>query len=1640
MESLAVVQWMAGALGGNLKSETVGYVRYEYEYGYGILRTLVCTGHLTNFNWEEKYDMKAHPPPAAAYTNQVTTSNRGPFQISRRSFPARPHRTATRDRQWSVMVKGKGRLVHAASTSSQITTLLRPLPIPDTRLPSRTGDSKEIMASASNPAVAPHRNHFWNPSQPIRFAPTTRPLAGDTRWRAVTLLAFEDKIGTTQLNARAFSATASQPALRGGRASRPSLISKGEHPNDILVVRSVDKWREEARKEEKKDKSKARKEVRKKIQGMDNAMNEDGKKKEEAEQKREQAKAERDQLLRSRKSLAAELDTIESRVHALKIMDISAADFMNISAAAFMKLARLKNLQTLFDKESKLPEIESDIGRIFEACAQVQRRESKKLDAEMGELDLPPEGLQFLQQPIQSVWRAIREESLERLAEKMEQDAGEIRQIAEKLAAVIVVSWYSKRIDMVERGGEEMMPTFFRRNDVRKMLDQIVLSPKDADRLHMSWRLICAMITLQRKKETKRYEQKPATAWERNNRLWRRIRLRRAADNEHCVEEDDYESTPGYEGYAKPMKQPIHVLFQFLFSFRDHYQGMTRHLDEQREKWRTKSTALLSSRDGLLEASIPFKKKIAEEPGNASRLIKLQHLVDSLESTLMDVMDDLALFAAAFNYEYLRLEWHWNKFRSTVSQVHKMGHDARQLGLQRLQFASSEPHLRLLARMRAGASVGNTLIHSLRLPAIDWEDMQQLMSPSYHWFPPSTSRQLVDVKKYVTYQDFERAERDAVHTKFGPILEELNNLAIYAAASGKDAGGRKALIDQNSYERLLLWEFSKESLTHQKFFKHLQPLLKYHARGITHLNQCLDELDETWIECVYDRIKFFENLSPRNELVLNSVRPQLFKAKDLKRSMVGMRTEWMNSVFGDINELGRMAYEHLNQPSYADRLAEDAPRLRSWFLRRLAGESKNIKPSRSVSALAIARQYPQMMAELNDFKREMQSLARREKKRVLREKRATLQTATRHNISARHKKERAILASELQDSLTKDLELSIDSSNHELTSVGDSKLSPTYLSFQPSGPKHASHPSFFSKDPPSSESLGYQSDLSSNTIFHEGGQSEAEPVSGEDPSDSQSGSEMQSGSGPESDSNDESVFSSDADPGISGQEETYTPLDFQIPADAMREAMLASPGTPASFWSHKLYRGPGDEKVTVHYCRSKETGETVAKLFLDKPVLGFDIEWKPRANAAAGLKSNVSLIQLACEDRVGLFHIALHKGETPEEVLPPTLRAIMASPDVVKTGVAILSDFSRVAKYLDTQARGVVELSHWHRLITYAEHDPKMVNKRLVSLAIQVETHLQLPLSKGDVRTSDWSKQLNHEQCSYAAADAYASYRLYEALEEKRMAMKPRPPRPQFAELKMPIKLTNRVVVESSSDEDLADVVDKSGEVEDLNLSSGGRSLAMDENITDEELLAIESAAQEDVTSDIVRYPELPPFDDYTESPSAQLVGRVRLANAWATTPTKVTAIRKLRKQKSTSILPSTEHSSLLAAATTWADSQTKPTSSSAQPHHREGRKGGTTLLKCYYLWHHEGLNVDEVAKIVRNPALKKGTVATSIADAVGYGGCEMGNLRRLREVLDLVPMQAWGRFRKLRREVEEGLAGGAEKGKGEGNRDDWVV
>lgn len=479
------------------------------------------------------------------------------------------------------------------------------------------------------------------------------------------------------------------------------------------------------------------------------------------------------------------------------------------------------------------------------------------------------------------------------------------------------------------------------------------------------------------------------------------------------------------------------------------------------------------------------------------------------------------------------------------------------------------------------------------------------------------------------------------------------------------------------------------------------------------------------------------------------------------------------------------------------------------------------------------------------------------------------------------------------------------------------------------------------------------------------------------------------------------------------QEEEHVLLTYQIPTETLRIAMTASPSSGAAYWRHDLYRGPLDQKISMHYCKNIEVSERVAKYFVGEKVLGFDIEWKPNASTNDGIRGNASLIQLASEDRIALFHIALFKGNTIDELLPPTLKKIMESPDITKAGVAIRGDCTRLQKHLGIESKGIFELSHLYKLVRFSATEPKKVNKVLVSLARQVEEHLQLPLSKGPVRESDWSKALLYEQMLYAASDAYAGFRLYDALEAKRKKLKPTPPRPEHAELNMPIRLATSVKVvtaqkssavvpdedSSNAEEDFETAPEDAEESEDgiETPSTDGSSEADD--LSDTEFvpstrrigrvrLPSSHPRQENSAGNSSEGDTSSKSSDSTDgeiTTRTKRVGRLRLSKSSpsalralpaeeAEKPQGLTRPKRAPKPTPATVAPkSAEYLRAEAWVEEWRTSlpeQRKPRASAPK-------------LKAYALWHSQSLGLGDVAAHLRDPPLAISTVSSYVLTTI---------------------------------------------------------
>ena len=452
-------------------------------------------------------------------------------------------------------------------------------------------------------------------------------------------------------------------------------------------------------------------------------------------------------------------------------------------------------------------------------------------------------------------------------------------------------------------------------------------------------------------------------------------------------------------------------------------------------------------------------------------------------------------------------------------------------------------------------------------------------------------------------------------------------------------------------------------------------------------------------------------------------------------------------------------------------------------------------------------------------------------------------------------------------------------------------------------------------------------------------------------------------------------------------------------------------GRPESCWNYQMYKNPSKKHVQLYYCSKKDQSERVAQLFLDEHVLGFDLEWPVNVLKTRSIKQNVALIQLASEKRIALFHLSLHLGDKPEDLLAPTLKRILENPDVLKAGAAVSGDCTRLRTHLDISVRASFELSNLYKLVYFSHDRPHLVNRKIVKLSDMCVDVLGLPLYKGDdVRLVEWNRALKNDQLQYAASDAYAGLRLFDELNARRLAMEPTPPLPAFAEEKLPILFPRR--------DELEAVYRKRRKEEKVRerLDQGCDSaVAVDTpNETSEGVTA--SSAADDAEQDNEGSRDQSTIDTAGPSITRNALSATA-AGPWPSPlPTDKAASRPPQEAP-----PRSQISPEVEQATTWATSFLSSAPSAPAPQN----PAMLSHLRAYALWHHQALSIPHAASLLRSPPLQKATVAAYVAEALVREERLPFDAARVKEALQFVPAAlVRGRYRWLVARVERGERG----------------
>ncbi|KAK8136889.1 ribonuclease H-like protein [Apiospora sp. TS-2023a] len=467
------------------------------------------------------------------------------------------------------------------------------------------------------------------------------------------------------------------------------------------------------------------------------------------------------------------------------------------------------------------------------------------------------------------------------------------------------------------------------------------------------------------------------------------------------------------------------------------------------------------------------------------------------------------------------------------------------------------------------------------------------------------------------------------------------------------------------------------------------------------------------------------------------------------------------------------------------------------------------------------------------------------------------------------------------------------------------------------------------------------------------------------------------------------------DPPYTLSDPPYPALEWKVSEPLFRAAKSAAPGTPESFWSYKMYRGPGEngseQPVKVHYCKSRHTTDRVCEqYFMNEPVLGFDLEWVAEARATQGVRRNVSLIQLASPSRIALFHV----GAFPKDdvLVSSMFKNIMENSNITKVGVWIKGDATRLRTHMNIDSRGLMELSHLYKLVTHSRTgEYKSINKKLIPLATQVQQYLHLPMFKGnDVRSSDWTRPLNMDQVIYSASDAYAGVQLYATLEHHRKQLDPCPPTPHHAELDLPIRLTDGSELETSSDEELAEQpVEEDDQPQTLSPAARRR------------LLKAHMQSKRGGTKDSAKsIPERSGPKDTTKSTPGRSGTKETTKSTPGRSSTKDTD--KATPETEKEVRPKDAR---VETAEAWVAAFVKENQPADPVDRAKSHCASAYELRAYHVWHtNKGLSASDVAGLLRNPPLSTKTVVSYIWTAVRRERLPVDRTRYIAEVVQLLP------------------------------------
>ncbi|WP_372947487.1 3'-5' exonuclease [Mariniphaga sp.] len=150
----------------------------------------------------------------------------------------------------------------------------------------------------------------------------------------------------------------------------------------------------------------------------------------------------------------------------------------------------------------------------------------------------------------------------------------------------------------------------------------------------------------------------------------------------------------------------------------------------------------------------------------------------------------------------------------------------------------------------------------------------------------------------------------------------------------------------------------------------------------------------------------------------------------------------------------------------------------------------------------------------------------------------------------------------------------------------------------------------------------------------------------------------------------------------------------------------------------------------------------VAEFLSTRSVIGFDTETRP--SFKKGVVNKVALLQLSTQNEA--FLIRVNKVG-----LPTSIRNILASPEIIKAGVAIRDDIKGLQGIARFSPAGFIELQDHAKDLGIQNFSLKKLTA--IVLGFRISKSQQL---------SNWeADQLTEAQQSYAATDAWTALNIY---------------------------------------------------------------------------------------------------------------------------------------------------------------------------------------------------------------------------------------------------------------------------------------